>query len=107
MQFVYENPHIIVAIVAAVEILRGNGPRMGDQIKEGMMTDPLGKIMLAIVTGLIFWVGNNTQGNSLKLAALEQKMELLAADRFTSAQAALLSQRLDRLEREFDGRAVR
>lgn len=107
MQFVYENPQVIVALVVVIEFLRGNGPRMGEQIKEGIMTDPLGKIMLAVVTALVLWVGQNTQGNSLKLAALEQKIEALATDRFTSAQAALLAQRLDRLERVVEGQSSR
>lgn len=71
---------------------------MGEQIKDGIMQDPLGKVMLAIVTALVLWVGNNTQGNSLKLAALETKIESLSEDRYTSAQAALLAQRLTILE---------
>ena len=102
LQMVAERPELIVAAAIAGEILRGNGRLMGEQLKEGMMTDPLGKIMLAIVTALVLWVGQNTQGNSLKLAALEQKVDSFTADRFTGAQAALLDQRLRRVEIALD-----
>lgn len=98
LEWIAERPEVIVLSAALWEIYRGNGVRMGEQIKEGMMTDPLGKIMLAIVTALVVWVGQNTQGNSLQLAALEQKVDSLSDDRFTGAQAALLDQRLRRLE---------
>lgn len=102
IEFLKEHPVAIVVAVVVVEICRGNGRLMGEQIKDGLLTDPLGKVIMAVITALVIWVGQNTQGNSLKLAKLEEKVDNIITDRFTSSQAALFEQRLRSIENQLE-----
>lgn len=76
---------------------------------ENLKTDPLGKIMMAVILACVLWVGNTTYQNSIALAQqvvrieqLQSKVNRFSVDRYTGTQAAsdmaLIEQRLASLE---------
>lgn len=79
---------------------------MVEEIRDSVMGDPIGKILMVVAVGLLTWNIKTTQDLTIDVAVVKEKMTTATTDRYTSKQAesdfALVDQKISTLEERID-----